>query len=201
VELLIRDNYFENPDLLRDYALSLDSYREHSDLVAWKGKRSLPFKLENTLCLCCNKPVKHTTEIDKLINLESERILSDSINYFNLYEKYPSEEITITSFFHLNEQDSRDYFENFSHDKFHQDYGCYAAGVVYLTPNPDSTSGTSILDGKNERIVRVENKYNRLVCYESFLLHAPSNFFGDCENNARMTFTFFIHPSSLLIHS
>ena len=46
-----------------------------------------------------------------------------------------------------------------------------------------------------EAIKYIANKYNRLVAYNSKVLHAPGVCFGDNINNARMTLTFFIHEA------
>ena len=61
-----------------------------------------------------------------------------------------------------------------------------------MYPNPPKGTGTSILDGENNKIIQVENVYNRLVCYPGTSIHAPTNLFGDTMKDGRMTFTFFI---------
>ncbi len=73
---------------------------------------------------------------------------------------------------------------------WHSD-GPILAGVIYLNVNPKLNSGTLIrLD---DRIVIVENIFNRLLLYRSELQHSPQGFFGTNINNARLTLTFFIN--------
>jgi len=46
VDILIKDNYFENPDYMRELGLSNSTYRINNDLHGpggWKGKRTKPF--------------------------------------------------------------------------------------------------------------------------------------------------------------
>jgi hypothetical protein len=75
----------------------------------------------------------------------------------------------------------------------HVDLSEYA-GVIYLTPKPSYGSGT-ILYNERTANTNIANKYNRLVAYNSKVLHAPGVCFGDNINNARMTLTFFIHEA------
>ena len=70
------------------------------------------------------------------------------------------------------------------------------AGVLYLTPNPPSESGTTIFEKGKQ--VDVENKYNRLIAYDGTQKHGATNFFGDNRSNGRMTFTFFIDRKRLI---
>ena len=66
------------------------------------------------------------------------------------------------------------------------------AGVIYLTPKPKPHSGT-ILYNKENMQTNIENRYNRLVAYNSKITHSPGYTFGDDINNARMTLTFFVY--------
>jgi hypothetical protein len=63
------------------------------------------------------------------------------------------------------------------------------AGVVYLNPNPDKDAGTTIeLNGEK---IKIENKFNRLLAYNSKIKHAPTGSFqGDIED--RLVLTFFV---------
>lgn len=67
------------------------------------------------------------------------------------------------------------------------------AGVIYLTPNPPKNTGTILYNDKENIKSIYENKYNRLIAYNSKILHAPQKCFGDNINNARMTITFFLN--------
>lgn len=92
--------------------------------------------------------------------------------------------------FHITTEKTRDSYPNFWQDRFHKDQHSPIAGVVYLSPDPPKNAGTSILDGKNNQFVNVENKYNRLVAYDGFRIHALSDVFGTSKETGRMTFTF-----------
>lgn len=75
----------------------------------------------------------------------------------------------------------------------HKDQSIYA-GVVYLNKNPPTDTGTFII--KKDEIIRIENKYNRLVLYNSDYLHSPMGGFGEGENS-RLTLTIFIHAINI----
>ncbi len=66
------------------------------------------------------------------------------------------------------------------------------AGVIYLTPNPKPNSGTILYNKENIQTI-IENKYNKLVAYNSKITHSPDYTFGDNITNARMTLTFFVY--------
>lgn len=70
------------------------------------------------------------------------------------------------------------------------------AGVLYLTPNPPSNSGTIFYNDKGEQIDYVENVYNRLTIYPSTTLHRIKESFGDSLSNGRLTYTVFLRLQS-----
>ncbi len=77
---------------------------------------------------------------------------------------------------------------------FHQDSNCFFAGVLYLAENPPPNSGTTLhINGAK---VSVENKFNRLVIYNSNLNHGVEGCFGDSIENARCTYVFFFKDIS-----
>ena len=66
---------------------------------------------------------------------------------------------------------------------FHTFFG----GIIYLTPNPPSNSGT-IVEGKI-----VDNVYNRYVMYDATCLHGLQDSFGTSIEDARLVLTHFIY--------
>lgn len=78
---------------------------------------------------------------------------------------------------------------------WHIDPAVVFAGVIYLNRNPDPLSGT-ILNLNNNNFV-IENVYNRLVMYDSQILHRPQSCFGDTIDNSRMTLTFFVNSLNI----
>lgn len=191
MDILIKDNYFENPDYMRELGLSNSTYRINNDLHGpggWKGKRTKPFRLENSTCICCDQLVVHESSVKKFISKQSKEILDLCTNYYNL-----DDDLLITSYFHITTRETENSLMNFSRDKFHLDNDSIVAGVVYLTPDAPSTAGTSILDANKNQFVNVENKYNRLIAYEASVIHGISELFGNSDDTGRLTFTFFIH--------
>jgi len=182
------DNYFNNPDHLREIALSLDHYRVDNELGppgGWRGKRSLPFRRykNDVLNKCEEKIFKDCYE---LFNLE---------NYIHPYSKGKVGELTITSYFHISTEETRSAFYDFWQDRFHKDF-LPCAGVIYLNPHAPLNSGTTIVDAKNCEMIQIENKYNQLLVYDGFVLHALSDVFGTNDETGRLTYTFFIHEKT-----
>lgn len=189
MKVLIKDNYFKDPDSIRELALSLDEYRVDNQLIippiGWKGQRTYPLRnLKNqTLDECAQGIYKICYDY------------FDFENYIVPYLNKQIEELTITTYFHITTEETRGAFPDFWQDRFHKDFETAVAGVVYLTPNAPLKAGTSILNGPENQFVNVENVYNRLVAYEGTRIHAVSDVFGNSKETGRMTFTFFIHDS------
>ena len=198
MELVVEDNFFDNPDEIREIALNLQQYRLIENIRSpsgWKGQRSAPFRMYNMDIL--NQQSKKVYDfLYEALNLSEYRY--PSLQGYNGYidgrqnAEHKPENLTITSYFHVTTESTKLAFSDFWTDRFHKDYLPYA-GVVYLTPDAPLNAGTSILDGPRNQFVNVENKYNRLVAYNGYSLHGLSNVFGDSKETGRLTFTFFIH--------
>lgn len=194
MKILIKDDYFSNPNYLREIALYKTKYREDNEIGSgpggWRGKRSFPIRLENTLCPCCYRSINYTSDIDKFLSIESKKIFDLCCDFYNLDKEWAS----ITTYFHITTEKTRYSLDDFSQQKFHMDDDSIVAGIVYLTPDAPLSAGTSILDGDENKFLNIQNKYNRLVAYEGNRIHGLSDVFGDTDETGRMTFTFFIQP-------
>lgn len=193
LDTIVIDNFFENPDEIRKIALSR-SYRdgnENNGRGGWRGQRTLPIRaFEDDICPCCNTVLTSYSEEDQLIVNESKRILDTCIKHYDLEDPH---NMAITSYFHITTEETRNSLPYFMQDKFHVDDQGPIAGVVYLHPNPPPNTGTSVLYAEQNQFISLENKYNRLVAYESHRIHALSDVFGDSNETGRLTFTFFTH--------
>lgn len=189
---IIIDNFFDNPDEIRKIALSR-YYRYGNDnrgRMGWRGERSFPIRTLSSICPCCNQKIGSDFYLEQEFLLEiSKKIFNICQNHYNFNE----EEFTITSYFHITTEETRNSMPFFSQDKFHQDGSCIVAGVVYLTPDAPLNAGTTILHAEENLFVNLENKYNRLVAYEAHRIHALSETFGTTRETGRLTFTFFVH--------
>jgi hypothetical protein len=96
------------------------------------------------------------------------------------------------------------------------------SGIVYLNPDPDLNSGTTIYKPKftgasekmypqkylqpeesrlenNEQFVEsivVKNQFNRLIAFDAKEYHSANNYFGENDSNSRLTLVFFIEHLS-----
>ena len=202
MDITIKDGYFEDPDKIRDLALSLDNWMvsdKPNSQTSWRGERCAPLSSYN--------------------NPELDRITQDIFDYVwavrNLSEwRYPQWNVkdpqiasiqnqlpdsgeglkdpVITAHFHFTPAYVVDAFMDFWTDRFHKDF-LSCAGLIYLSPDPEPESGTSILDGPNTKFVNVENVYNRLISYNGYNVHGATGCFGDTRENSRLTLVFFIN--------
>lgn len=198
MKILVKDNYFIDPDSVRNLALSINNYRVDNEIggppTGWRGQRTLPLR---------NLDNKDLNEYAKNI-LQSCYEFFDLKNYFYPYSGFNGgplqkvKDLTITTYFHITIEETRKAFPDFSQDRFHKDFNTAVAGVIYLNPDAPLKAGTSIFDGQNNQMINVENKYNRLVAYEGSKIHALSDVFGDTVETGRLTFSFFIHESEFI---
>ena len=170
-KILIKDNFFDNAEDLRNLALSTRffSAEEHNYDVGWRGYRTNEMKDLNK----------------NILEVASQQIKDELINFFNTeISDYDGD-----FYFHIALDKTRYTLLDFDNSKFHTDNSNFA-GIVYLSPNPPSNSGTTIIIDNVDN--KVDNKFNRLVAYPSSLIHAPTDLFGDTMETGRLTLSFFI---------
>lgn len=213
------DNFFNNPDSVRELAMSLEF--KSSTNRPWPGKRSASLSTvsQNYFHQFC----------DKLFSLTFD------------FKKHKNISWAVDTYFQLIEPDS---YMDINKGWVHQDH-CIYAGVIYLTPGIDLECGTSLykpkksfeipinqeykeemflnfssekekeylkkLEENNLQFVetaKFNNVYNRLVAYDGHAYHAVNNFSGR-ERKPRLTQVFFVEeisstyfpiPSSKQVH-
>jgi len=156
------DNFLLKPDAIREMALKM-KYTAADENTGWKGFRALEQSLYN----------------DKLVELLKQKL--DGSFYSSNFDTY----------FHYSLKDTKKTLD-YNKSKIHRDSGKDYAGVIYLTPDPPSNSGTVFYDDDYRPIHKVDNVYNRLAFYPSRILHSIEEPFGDCIENGRLTFTIFV---------
>ena len=163
-DIIIIDNFFENPDEIFEEALTLSYVKSNND-TGWVG---------------------HRRKIYKNNKFYDDYLMKKLIENNPKYKK-----LSLKVFFHYTlESDKYNTKQPFDSLKIHKDTFNYA-GVVYLSKNPLPNSGTSFYDDNYNKIYYVDNIYNRFVFYPGKINHAPENLFGNVINNSRMTLTVF----------
>lgn len=155
------DNFFENPDEIRNLAL-LSNYDKSSDETGWKGYRKLIDNLE-------------------ISNYITERLVLIDKKFRKLQMKM---------FFQYSLEETKKEIKNFNKNRLHKDDSEWA-GIVYLSPNPQENSGTSLCNDDGSIIENIQNLYNRFVFYRGDMLHGVENTFGNNISNGRLTLAIF----------
>jgi len=198
--ITIVDNFYENPEEVREFALGLNYYSPREQDVSegiFPGKRTKELGPEY--------PGFFYHSVNKLLSVFHDfRTQQISWNISNKFQLINS---------------------SYNSDWIHSDVGCEFAAIVYLTPDAPLDSGTSIYkknknfnkdlyekinnekfsfyrdQGEDKReivnsmfteTVRVNNVFNRLLVYEADQFHGGNNFFGTTDDNCRLTQVFFI---------
>ena len=196
----IVENFYENPDAIRAFALAQEYKRcgdETNPVYGWPGART-----------------KDLSVLDKALY---ENVCKKLVSVFHNAE-HDYMRWAITSSF---QSSTAEYGEGV----MHTDQSTIFAGVLYLTPNAPLNGGTSLYrknasfdpekyqlaldvndatyktNGKIaptdyhsmfDEIVKVNNVYNTLILFEGHQYHTANQFFGDTLENSRLTQTFFI---------
>ena len=204
------DNFYQNPDKIRDYALSLNYSRDPKD--KYPGVRSEPI---------------HRLNPD-LFNFSCKKLFSI---FFDLGVGNFDCKVS-TSFQKIYPYECSDFNkQDINSGWIHQDFSVVLAAVVYLNPIPNLDSGTSIYrvkekynqdwqsntgylrsdfyshksklsedeylkkkmehSSKFEKTLDVKNVYNRIVCFPGDYFHTQSEFLIDTED-FRLTQVFFV---------
>lgn len=215
--LTIVDDFYDDPDLVRHYALSLpyDHKKGYNGDGLWPGQR--------TECLSMINRSIYNNFLRKILSI-----------YYNFYDE------SINWSAYVGFQKIKNYSDCPNSPKnrgwIHCDYSLIS-GVVYLNPNPSKNSGTSIYKLKNptsgildeEKLnkmlfrkekgdlykgldvdedqykksieevngqfyetVKVENIYNRLFLFNGKDFHGVPSLYSEDEEE-RLTQVFFIH--------
>lgn len=159
--LIIIDDFFENPHLIRKYALTLNYYPFHEGRRGFRYDFECQNSIENLIYRQINDTITEKTSLKKLRPQDLEL-------HFHLCPK--------------SVMKSSDYIDN----RYHSDGPYGYAGVIYLNPDPPENTGTCFSDSKC-----IENKFNRMILYPMNIDHAPNLLFGSTKEDCRMTVTFF----------
>jgi len=200
VPVTIFDNFFDDPDKIRNWALSLEYSPDPEG--RWPGLRTKSLAE-------INEPFFHSVcrkYFSQFYNLTKEQVnWVVSMNFQLIGDKYDS------GWVHSDRLDAQ------------------ITSIVYLTPNSDLNGGTSIYQEKKnivtstheynqikkdshlnkitieeakkykeehnsqyEETIRVSNIYNRLISFDSHLHHAAQDFFGK-NTDSRLTLVFFVN--------
>ena len=170
---IIQDNFFENPDSIREFALSQKYYTKENHpygIGVFPGYRTDYFddigsEFYNNIH---NKILTHVSK------LENVKHPSEKYTKFNLQLSFSYTFKDAYSFRHT--------------DKITPGYKVRYGGIVYLYPKPPKKCGTTLY---LKDTTYLDNKYNRFVLYKSSIEHEPTDNFGSNINNSRLVLTIF----------
>jgi len=204
----IVDNFYENPDLIREFALSLEYHR--SDDGRWPGSR---------------------TSLISMLNRSFFNTFTNKL--FSLFFDFNHNDLdwNIDTNFQKINKFSSDINDIKNSGWIHSDEGLFS-GIVYLNPDDCFYSGTSIYklksgevdncqqktkylhythskefdeneykiekeynNGKYVETIRIENVYNRLVIFEGGVHHGVPTFYSE-NDEPRLTQVFFVNNLS-----
>ncbi len=194
------ENFYENPDAVRQFALS-QKYRYRHQL------KDVPYVF----------PGCRTKDLSIINKPLFEKVTEKIISLFHNFEHEHMRWGVSTNFQIVSEE--------YGQGVIHVDYDAVFAAVLFLTPNAPLDSGTSLFRPNStfneelyektqkenvnrfasgdvqmdiayhsmfDEIVRINNVYNTLVLYEGRHYHSANKFFGKTLKDSRMAQVFFV---------
>lgn len=167
---IVIENFYEDPDKVRAYALQQKYVYENQH---YPGKRSINMYYTETI---------HNT---------LKRILAPYYSNIKINKGSSHGEFQITN------KNDKSWIHQ---DKIEIDMSkTIIVGICYLTPNAPLDSGTIFFEKNynNEYLQSdiINNKYNRLILFNGDLHHISGKYFGSTDNDSRLTQVFFLECS------
>ena len=204
------DDFFNNPNKVREFALSLEYNSAKNSTGVWPGKRTKNLAYENF-------------DFYKGV---IEKIFSP---YFNGHTTINNITTNVEMFFQItNHKECGHINEGW----IHYDENVVYAGIIYLNENASLNSGTSLYRAKNfatvdnntnssakveqylnfsednlsyykteldknnskfEETIRFNNVYNRLIAFDGKTYHGVRNYYEENSIEDRLTLVFFVN--------
>jgi len=204
--VIVVDNFYQNPNDVRDFALKQE-YKSFYELEPTPKEYTFPGSRTEDLAKI--NPSLYASFFEKASSL-----------YHNF--RYDEVKFKLSSNFQYVTKE-------FGKGVIHQDNKVIFAGVIYLTPDPKKNSGTSLftknhkfnqqrynscVESNNakfrkgsfipdtsyhemfDEIVKVNNQFNTLIMYEGDIFHCANEFFGEKLDNSRLAQVFFVQEIS-----
>jgi len=194
LDLIIIDNFYKNPDDIRNYAL-LQNFSETGSFPGYRTKRSFG---NNELYQHLKSYLNNIGYNIIFFNMSIHSIGNCKFTYSIASHK-------AKSWIHKDTIPT-DIFDNYNIEN-----SIHMAGIVYLTPNAPFNSGTIFyeFDYENNKNVTdidkytfnttkwkktdvIGNVYNRMILFNSQKYHSINKLFGTNKYNGRLTYNFFI---------
>jgi len=203
--ITILDNFFDNPDKIRDYALSLEY--EKNPLGHWPGERSKQLHKINQPLFdeICRRVMSMYFDLDQLT---SEIRWEADLTFQKIDKSYTSGWVhtdgntVITAIVYLNKNPKINSgtsiyklkddvlipktteFTKYKHDSY--------KGVIDIN---DNTVKNKRLENNNQyvEVVKVHNEYNRILAFYGGLEHSAQDFFGNEDEEPRLTLIMFFY--------
>jgi hypothetical protein len=170
MNLIVIDNFLPYPEVVRTWALSQKFYN-CEEMTEHVGK-------PNTW------PGLRTVGVNEIDMRYANDVLS-KISYLAT-ANFGIQVDHIRSAFQLTRKDD-------GNSWIHRDDNVQVAGLLYLTPNAQISSGTTLYtEPPHEEMDIVGNIFNRLILYRADIYHKSTEYFGDSLQNGRLTQVFFV---------
>lgn len=190
-QIIVVDNFYENPDKVRQFALKQEFFEEKE---FYKGKRTkksyVPSWIQNEFERLLQKKI---TEFIGSTGIFQYCTSQDALVYhYDLQEYAAIVYLTPDAPLETGTSTYRSKLTGMTRAASPEDeqkYGMSVADIDFKTFN-----GNNFYDKTNMELVdQIANVYNRLIIFDARLIHASSGYFGSNKENGRLFHLFFFN--------
>lgn len=196
------DNFYSNPDKVRDYALSLEYGKVQGN---FPGERSeyLDVVNQNFFHSFCKRLFSvyfdfYYTTVKWEVSTNFQKIYPHSNPLLNTGWQHVDTEFIAAGLIYLNKESYLDSGTSFYRMKKENEYDDLDYNIRNDFYGGKKISDEEYLDHLNkhgskfEKTLEVKNVYNRMIIYDSDTFHKESSFYAN-EFEPRLTQVFFVH--------
>jgi len=194
--ITVIDDFFDYPDEVREFALQQEYFSDTEN--KWPGKRTKSLYELNSLLF--NRIVDRVFSL--FFNLYKTKISWNADVYFQKVDgKYiggwiHTDDSIGTGIIYLSKS------ENKCGTTIYRPIDPINANIKNVNKKFESFSNTDLITRNNDfrlennkqfrPTVTIQEEYNRLVFFDSPLIHGANEFYGDNDNSERLTIVFFV---------
>lgn len=189
-ELIVVDNFYENPDAVRKFAMQQEFIVNESYYKGQRTRSFIPSWVQKSFEGYLGKPIKEFTGATGVFQYCTSK--DQVVYHFDSQEYAAMVYLTPDAPLSSGTSTYKSKITNLMHAATDEDVKRLNKSVHEI--NAASFNGNNFYDSHNMELVdSVANVYNRMVIFNSRALHAATSYFGSDINNGRLFHLYFFN--------
>jgi hypothetical protein len=199
---LIVDNFFEEPDKVRNFALNLE-YKKDTD-NRWPGKKSEllhnvePLFFDLVMCKIINLFISNSTDIN-YNSFMTFQLVDDTYDSGWVHEDSGSSVLTSIIYLTPGQISGTSLYKKNDTIKYRDSTFVKEKREVFALQQSNEKT-KNLHNEQYTESVNIKGQYNRMIIFESHNYHAAHKFIGDTLDTSRLTLVSFININTSVIN-